>query len=51
GIDASRLTAKGYGESQPIASNDTRESRARNRRVMLRILNEDIENAARPEPK
>ncbi|NND61527.1 MAG: OmpA family protein, partial [Gammaproteobacteria bacterium] len=42
GIDASRLTAKGYGESQPIASNDTRESRARNRRVMLRILNEDI---------
>lgn len=33
GIDPSRLTAIGYGESKPIASNDTREGREKNRRV------------------
>ena len=38
GIDESRLTVRGYGESQPIADNSTREGKARNRRVVLRIL-------------
>ena len=34
GIDASRLTATGYGESRPVASNSTKEGKAQNRRVM-----------------
>ncbi len=50
GISADRLRARGYGESQPIESNDTTQGRAKNRRVMLRILNENVENPARPEP-
>ena len=39
GISESRLTARGYGESEPIADNSTTEGKAENRRVELRILN------------
>jgi OOP family OmpA-OmpF porin len=35
GIDAARMTARGYGESQPVASNDTVLGQADNRRVEL----------------
>jgi OOP family OmpA-OmpF porin len=38
GVKASRLSAKGYGESQPVASNDTDAGRAENRRVELIVL-------------
>jgi outer membrane protein OmpA-like peptidoglycan-associated protein len=33
GIDASRLTTKGYGESKPVGENTTPEGKANNRRV------------------
>jgi outer membrane protein OmpA-like peptidoglycan-associated protein len=35
GIDAARLTAIGYGESRPIADNDTAEGRSENRRIQF----------------
>lgn len=35
GIDKNRLTAKGFGDSKPVADNSTGEGRARNRRVEL----------------
>lgn len=37
GIDAKRLTYNGYGYSKPIATNDTEEGRALNRRTEFRI--------------
>ena len=33
GIERERLSAKGYGPSKPLASNDTEDGRAKNRRV------------------
>jgi len=39
-IASNRITAIGYGESRPVASNKTAEGRAENRRVEIRIINE-----------
>jgi outer membrane protein OmpA-like peptidoglycan-associated protein len=33
GVDASRLSTKGYGERKPLNSNDSPEAKANNRRV------------------
>ncbi|HRH38437.1 MAG TPA: OmpA family protein, partial [Flavobacteriales bacterium] len=38
GIDAARITAKGYGETKPVATNDTEEGRALNRRTEVTVL-------------
>jgi len=37
GVDPSKVSAKGYGESEPVASNKTAAGRAENRRVEARI--------------
>jgi OOP family OmpA-OmpF porin len=39
GVEAERLSAKGYGEAEPIANNAAAAGRAQNRRVELRGLN------------
>jgi outer membrane protein OmpA-like peptidoglycan-associated protein len=37
GVDPGRMSVAGFGESQPVAGNDTASGRAQNRRVELRI--------------
>ena len=37
GIDAGRLTARGYGEARPVADNATEEGRAQNRRIAFTV--------------
>lgn len=38
GVDQGILTAKGYGDSQPIASNDTPDGRLQNRRIQFVVV-------------
>ncbi|MGB5722201.1 MAG: OmpA family protein, partial [Woeseiaceae bacterium] len=40
GANSANLTFRGYGEARPVADNATAEGKARNRRVELRILNQ-----------
>jgi outer membrane protein OmpA-like peptidoglycan-associated protein len=44
-LDIANLSSVGYGESQPIAPNDTKENKAKNRRVEIKISAD--ENRAR----
>jgi outer membrane protein OmpA-like peptidoglycan-associated protein len=46
GVPASAMSAKGFGKSQPVASNDTPEGRQRNRRVELVVSGDAIGKAA-----
>ena len=41
GVAASRLVAKGYGDTNPVAENTSEDGRAKNRRVELKKLNEE----------
>jgi OOP family OmpA-OmpF porin len=38
GVDESRMVSEGFGEDRPIASNDTDEGKAQNRRVEFNII-------------
>ena len=39
GVDAARLSSVGFGETSPVASNDTKEGMAQNRRVEVKLAN------------
>jgi chemotaxis protein MotB len=45
GVDPRRLGAVGYGEFRPVADNSTAEGRARNRRIAITILSEEMAGA------
>jgi len=45
GVDPRRLGAVGYGEFRPVADNSTPEGRARNRRIAITILSEEMAGA------
>lgn len=38
GVDSNRIRSVGFGETMPIASNDTAEGREKNRRVEIKII-------------
>lgn len=42
GVDPSRVGAAGYGEYRPVADNSTPEGRARNRRIAITILSDEL---------
>lgn len=47
GVAGSRITTVGYGESQPVASNETAEGKRLNRRVEIAIFaNDELKDAA-----
>ncbi len=48
GIDAARMTTRGYGETVPVADNDTDEGRELNRRVELKVTGSDGSVAVAP---
>jgi len=49
-VNPTRFTIMGYGESQPIADNESVEGRAQNRRVEVAIYaNDDLKKVAKAE--
>lgn len=42
-VDPARMVSEGYGQWQPVASNDTPEERAKNRRIEMIVSGRDIE--------
>jgi chemotaxis protein MotB len=50
GVDPRRLAAVGFGEFRPLADNSSAEGRARNRRIAVVILPEEIAASDQPRP-
>jgi outer membrane protein OmpA-like peptidoglycan-associated protein len=53
GVNAARVATRGYGKSYPIASNDTEQGRAENRRVEIKlspVTQQDYNGAQPPRP-
>lgn len=43
GINSGRLSAAGFADSKPVASNDTQEGKAQNRRIEIVLLPQDVD--------
>jgi outer membrane protein OmpA-like peptidoglycan-associated protein len=53
GVNAARVATRGYGKTYPIASNDTEQGRAENRRVEIKlspVTQQDYNGAKPPRP-
>jgi outer membrane protein OmpA-like peptidoglycan-associated protein len=50
GVSGNLITAKGFGKTNPVASNDTAEGREQNRRVELVVSGDAIKAQAQPAP-
>jgi OOP family OmpA-OmpF porin len=48
GVSSDRLMATGFGQEQPVASNDTKDGRAKNRRVDMKVLASGAAMVAEP---
>lgn len=51
GVESGRITAKGYGETKPVASNDTVEGRAENRRIEAVAVDADGDKVKSQKPE
>lgn len=50
GLPVANLTAHGYGESQPVATNDTEAGREQNRRIEMRLVSPEPVSEGTVEP-
>ena len=51
GIDESRIGTVGYGPDKPIADNETKEGKEKNRRIEFRLLGTEEKVQTQPEPE